>query len=180
MKKRLSLAVFALLVLLTANSQVSSAKDIMNEAYVSAKKENKNIILVFHASWCGWCHKMDRSMNDPIVKKYFDDNYITVHMVVDESDDMKAQETPGANEFRTKYHGEGIGIPFWLVFDAKGNMLADSKMRKEGEGPEKGENTGCPASEKEVDYFVGILKRTSSLKEDALDKIKKRFRMNEN
>jgi len=65
-----------------------------------------------------------------------------------------------------------------LVFDASGVLLADSKLRKPGEGPEEGMNIGCPAQEQEVDHFIEFLKKTSPLKEDQLEIIKKRFREN--
>ena len=47
------------------------------------------------------------------------------------------------------------------------------------EGPEKGANTGCPASEKEVAFFVDILQKTSKLNTEQLEIIRKRFRKNE-
>ena len=74
----------------------ASATDVLKEAYQQAAKENKNVFVIFHASWCGWCHKMDKSMNDPICKKFFDDNYIIRHLVVDEAKDKKNLENPGA------------------------------------------------------------------------------------
>ncbi len=156
-----------------------SADEIMKQAYQVAAKENKNVFLMFHASWCGWCHKMDKSMNDPACKKFFDDNFVICHLVVDESKDKKQLENPGADEMRKKYNGDGQGIPFWLIFDKNGNLLADSKARAAGEGPEQGENTGCPATEKEVEYFISVLDKTSKLSKDQSSVIRKRFRENE-
>jgi thioredoxin-related protein len=156
-----------------------SAETLMNEAYKKAAKENKIVFVIFHASWCGWCHRMDHSMQDESCKKFFDDNFVVVHMVVDEADDKKILENPGADEMRNKYNGKGQGIPFWLLFDKKGNLLADSKIRKEGEGQSEGQNTGCPASKEEVAYFIEILKKTTKLSEDQLAIISERFRKNE-
>ncbi|TXH24870.1 MAG: hypothetical protein E6Q96_09785 [Cyclobacteriaceae bacterium] len=65
------------------------------------------------------------------------------------------------------------------MFDANGTLLADSKLRPEGGGPETGDNIGCPATEKEVAYFVDILKKTTMLSQPDLDLIAKRFRQNE-
>jgi hypothetical protein len=122
---------------------------------------------------------MDTSMNDPVCKKFFDDNFVIRHLVVSESKDKKNLENPGAEEMKTKYHGEGMGIPYWLIFDKDGVLLADSKMRKEGEGPGQGSNTGCPATNEEVDYFVNVLKKTTKLTNDQLEVVRKRFRRNE-
>ncbi|HEY6061997.1 MAG TPA: thioredoxin family protein [Chitinophagaceae bacterium] len=162
-----------------AQSSARSASELLKEAYQSAAANNKNVFIMFHASWCGWCHKMDKSMNDETCKKFFEDNFVICHLVVDESADKKNLENPGADEFRKKYYGDGQGIPFWLVFDKEGILLADSKMRDEGAGPETGENTGCPASEKEVEYFISVLQKTTKLNPAALEVIRKRFRQNE-
>lgn len=179
MVKRIAYLCLMVCTFYSANSQVPSADAIMKDAYKIAATEKKNVFVMFHASWCGWCHKMDTSMNDPSCKKFFDDNYVIRHLVVDELKTKKDLENPGADEFRKRYFGDDQGIPYWLVFDKEGKLLADSKMRAEGDGPEKGQNTGCPATEEEVAYFIGVLKKTSRLNEDELAIIQKRFRRND-
>ena len=94
-----------------------SADEIVKGAYLAAGKENKNVFIMFHASWCGWCHKMDTSLNDASVKNLFDDNFVIRHLVVYESDGKESLENPGALEMLIKYGGKGEGIPFWLIFD---------------------------------------------------------------
>jgi len=156
-----------------------SAEEILKEAYQVAVQENKNVFIMFHASWCGWCHKMDKSMNDETCRIFFENNFVIRHLVVDESDDKKNLENPGADELRKKYHGNGQGIPFWLLFDKDGKLLADSKMRAEGQGAESGQNIGCPAAINEVDYFISLLRKTSNLNTTQLEIIRKRFRQND-
>ena len=67
-----------------------------------------------------------------------------------------------------------------MIFDNNGKLLADSKLRPDGGGLETGDNTGCPASEKEVAHFIKVLKQTSSLNDTDLSVIKERFRKNAN
>jgi len=161
--------------------KVESADAVMKTAYAQAAKEGKNVFLLFHASWCGWCHKMDTSMNDPKVKTFFTDNYVIKHLTVSESPDKKALENPGGLELLTKYNGNDQGIPYWIIFDKNGRWLADSGARPEGtDYKTKGDNTGCPASEKEVQHFLSVLRKTSKLKEQQLQLIYERFRLNEN
>ncbi len=177
MKRIISFTAISLVFITQAGAQTGpSATEILKEATTIAGKENKKVFVMFTASWCGWCKRMDKSMEDEDCKNYFDDNFVIRHFVVDESADKKSLETPGAVEFRKKYRGEGQGIPFWLIFDKDGNLLADA-LRPDGNSGNK-LNTGCPADEPEVDYFISVLKKTTSLNEDQLEKISKRFRKN--
>ena len=164
---------------LFAQKSPASAEEVMKEAFTAAKKQDKKVLVMFHASWCGWCHKMDTSLNDASVKKYFDDNFVIRHLVVLESKGKENLENPGAVEMLTKYDGKDEGIPFWLIFDKDENFLADSRMKTVVNGVEKLDNTGCPASKEEVDHFIAVLKKTTSLKDDQLEKIRVRFRKNE-
>jgi thiol-disulfide isomerase/thioredoxin len=167
------------ITLLKAQAPPSSTDEILQEAYKQATKENKNVFVIFHASWCGWCRKMDTAMSDKAVKKFFDDNYVIRHLVVYESKGKEKLENPGATDLLTKYKGNDQGIPYWLIFDKDGKLLADSKMRPEGAGFEQGDNSGCPASEKEVEHFINVLKKTSALNDTQLKVIYDRFRMND-
>lgn len=173
------LASFLISTAVAGQTTPAAATTILQEAIQLAAKENKNVLILFTASWCGWCHKMDKSIDDASCKSFFDANYVIRHIVVDETKEKKHLENPGGGEMKKQYYGEGTGIPFWLVFDSEGKLLADSKIRKEGEGPEKGENTGCPATEQEVNYFISILQKTSRMQPEQLEIVKKRFRRNE-
>ncbi len=157
-----------------------SADQVLKKAYKVAAAESKNVFIMFHASWCGWCHKMDDAMNDPSVKNFFDNNFVIRHLVVYESKGKENLENPGALDFLTKHKGNDQGIPFWFVFDKDGKLLADSKIRPEGAAiNEPGVNTGCPATKEEVGHFINVLRKTTSLNEKDLAVIEKRFRKNE-
>ena len=175
----ISVLIFTAISSLFAQKDPLSSEEIMKEAFTTAKKQNKKVMVMFHASWCGWCHKMDTSLNDAAVKKFFDDNFVIRHLVVFESKGKKDLENPGALELLTKHDGKDQGIPYWLIFDKDEKFLFDSRMPALVNGKEKLQNTGCPASKEEVDYFIDILKKTTDLKEDQLEKIRIRFRRNE-
>jgi thioredoxin-related protein len=175
-----SFALFFALIFFTvasfAQAPPNSASDILMEATARAAKEKKKVFVIFHASWCGWCHRMDSLMNNAACKKMFDDNFVVRHLVVMESDKNKSLENPGGKELMEKYHGKDKGIPFWLIFDAKGKLVADCMMRPANVGLDQpGENTGCPATKEEVAHFVKVLKQTTSLKADQLAVIEQSF-----
>ena len=158
-----------------------TATEMLNTAFAKARLENKNVFVKFTASWCGWCKKMDASMEDPVCKKLFDDNFVFVQLVVDESEKNKSLENPGADSVRLKYNGdENQGIPFWFILDSNAKLLGDCYIRSKGEGiNEKGNNIGCPANAEEVAAFIEVLKKTTKLNAAELAIIQERFRKNE-
>ena len=166
---------------ITAQTSVPTASYLLDSAYKQAAKEHKNVFIIFHAGWCVWCRKMDSSMKDGICKKYFNDNYVTVHLTINESINKRYLENPGASEFNKKYNGDKAGLPFWLIMDKKRNLLGDALVRPEGTTlqTESPESIGCPASEKEVSAFIQLLKKSSRLKDMELEIIAERFRKND-
>jgi hypothetical protein len=132
-----------------------------------------------HASWCGWCKKMDASLDDPTCKKLFDDNYVIAHLDVMEQPAKVNLENSGSLDQLKTFKGEKSGLPFWVILDAKGKLLADSQIRPVGASLDTpGESIGCPAQDNEVAYFTQILKTTSKLNDEQLAVISKRFVMN--
>jgi thiol-disulfide isomerase/thioredoxin len=181
MKSKILLVSFMILLsgAILAQETPEPAGKILEKAYKQAAKEKKNVFVIFHASWCGWCKKMEASINDPSCSSYFNKSFVFVHLTVLERGDLKKTENPGADAMFKKYAGEKSGIPFFLIFDKKGNLLADSQLRKEGEGLDKpGQNMGCPAADEEVAAFVNILKKTSKISEAEAAAVTERFRKN--
>lgn len=159
--------VFALLVMQLTFAQ-EKADLVLNKALTQAKSENKNVLLIFHASWCGWCKLMEKNMNLPITKPLFDKSYVTAYIDVQERGEKKSLENPGGQELMNKYNGETAGLPFWLMINPKGELLADSF-------DDKGENIGSPASPEEVASFLTKLEKTSQLNKTELQNIKQVF-----
>ncbi len=149
---------------LNAQQDVLSADKVISTTLQLASKQNKNVILIFHASWCGWCKRMDKLMNNDSCKSYFAKNYIVTHLDVDETDAKKNLENPGADAVRVKYGAsKDEGLPMWFILDKKGNLLDDSRYKVNIGKSKAGDNIGCPNSEQEVTYFIGMLKKTSKL-----------------
>ena len=171
MKKLISLFTFLTISAISFAQTPPTAESILTAAYKKATLEKKNVFIIFHASWCGWCKKLDASMNDITIKKYFDENYITVHLTVQESAKNKKLENLGADVFLEKYKGQKAGLPFFLIMNKNKKLIADSFNGNE--------SIGCPANEAEVKYFIEILKKSSKINDDALKLIAIRFRQNE-
>ena len=171
--KKIGLMLFGLLLLQTiTNAQTPSAAAILKPVYAKATQTNKKVLLIFHASWCGWCKKMDASLADTAIKASIDRNFEIAHLTVYEIGTKKELENLGGLELLTKLGGADQGLPYWFVLDAKGNKLVSSEF-------EPGKNTGCPSAEAEVAYFIKVLQQTGKFTPAELEKIKQRFRKNE-
>lgn len=151
--------------------QPPAASDVLKEAYATAAKEHKKVMIIFHASWCGWCRKMDSSLNDASVKDFFDKNYVIRHLTILESKGKEALESPGALELNKKWGGENQGLPYWVVLDKNGKILGDSQRIPS-------ENVGCPAQPEEVAHFITVLKKSSSIADAQVSLVEKRFLKN--
>ena len=164
---------------IVGQQSIRHSDEVLKDAYAQASAANKNVFLMFHASWCGWCHKLDSSLNDKSIRDFINNNYVITHLTVYESKDKKNLENPGALEFLSKYKGNDLGIPYWIILDKNGKWLADSQIRPDGSDfSVAGENVGCPASREEVNHFLKVLGRTSSLNASQLSAIEKRFLRN--
>ena len=182
MKKSL-LILFVLFAVKSGFAQTAAlpaSEVVLKEAYAKAAKEDKKVMLIFHASWCGWCKKMEASLNDPSIKPLIDNNYVIATLDVMEQPAKKNLENPGSLEVMTRLKGEKSGLPFWVVLDAKGKVLGDSQVRPAGASLDTyGDNVGCPASPNEVAFFTALLKNTSKLNDEQLSVIAKRFALNQ-
>ena len=164
----IALALFLVTVTGLQAQMQPTAKEVLAKAAAQAKKENKKVFVMFHASWCKWCKKMENNMQTAECKPLFDKNYVTAFITVQESPKNKALENPGGDELLKTYKADKVGIPFWVILDANGKVLADAFNSK-------GENLGCPADTAEVAEFSRKLKATSSLTDKELAVIANTF-----
>ena len=166
---KLKMLLVCLFFLGTISNSIAQEKAsvVLDKAMAQAKKEKKNVFVMYHASWCSWCKKMEANMQNEAIKPFFDKNYVTTFLTVQERKD-KSLENPGADEILKKYKADQSGIPFWQIYDADGKLLADSFDAK-------GQNLGCPATKEEVAEFTDKLKKTSSLTEKQRKKIEDVF-----
>ena len=150
-------------------SAQETTTNLLENAQTKAKKENKAIFIKFEASWCGWCRKMTKDMKAESTKAFFEDNYVLVPVVVNESKGKEKLENPGSRELLKKYKGDEAGLPFWLILDSNLNVLADSFDAN-------GDNLGGPASKEEVNQFISKIKKTAKkVSEKDVKNIKNQF-----
>ncbi|MCS6796672.1 MAG: thioredoxin family protein [Raineya sp.] len=159
-------------IVLTVQAQnVPVAEKVLQEALQNAQKDKKKVLVIFEASWCGWCKKMQKALNDECCKDFFQKNFVIVSLVVNEFGEKKSLENAGGEAYLEKWGGKNQGIPYWVILDKKGNLLENSKMGN-------GENIGCPAQPEEVEAFIEKLKKNIKMSKKEIAKIRERFLAN--
>lgn len=161
MKTRaLALILVAMTAVVAFAQTPKDVKTLLAEAGTKAKAEKKNIMVIFHASWCGWCHKMEEFMALKQFAPIFDASYVTVHVDVMEQPDKANLMNPGGGDLLKKLTG-GVetGIPYYAVLDPSGKKLIDSIKPADGK---KGSNIGHPAAPEEIAWFMTMLKKTAT------------------
>lgn len=156
----------------------TKAEQKLSNAIQRANRENKNLMLMFKASWCGLCKKLNNTISNPSIKSFFETNYIIEQLVVFESKKNKHLEDEGADKILAQFDGSESGLPYWVILDNKGRLLANSKLGKESKTKiliGQFGNIGCPANPEEIESFVYKLKRTSALTNSNLKEIASNF-----
>lgn len=179
--KKIVLILFVLLNFKSfAQNTLPTAANVMKAAYATAKSEHKSVLLMFHASWCGWCKKMEASINDSACQKAFNDNYVITYIDILERKGKEGLENAGGIDVMKSFKGDPNGdIPFWVVIDANGKMTGNSYAPPaDGTAASAKDNVGCPAQGNEVAYFIGLLKASSKMSTVQLAAISARFAKN--
>jgi thioredoxin-related protein len=151
------LPMFLVLFSLTGQEKKpAGAEGILTSALQQADASQKNVLLLFHASWCGWCKRLDAILEDPAVKEAMEENYVIARLdVLESGGKVETLENPGGKEIMKKLGGEQSGLPFYVFLDAKGKKLADSNVMP------KNQNIGYPGSVEEIAAFENLLKKTA-------------------
>jgi len=133
-----------------------SANTLLTAAKEKASLEGKTVFLIFHASWCKWCHKLDSVLINPDVKKVIDKYFVVTRLdVMEVKETEKHLENSGGEKMLSKFGGGKTGIPFYVFIDTKGKRVADSNVM-----PKKN-NIGYPGSKAEIAAFKKLLKKTA-------------------
>jgi len=133
------------------------AKTILDAALRDAGASHRTVFLIFHASWCSWCRKLDAVLESPDVKSLIARDYVVVRLdVLERGDKIGTLENPGGREIMTRLGGEKSGLPFYAFLEGSGKKIADSMI----EGPGM-ETIGYPGNEEEIALFGKLLKKTS-------------------
>lgn len=152
----LYILIFITVSLFCQSIKVESAQSVLKAAVQKAQSSQKNVFLVFHASWCKWCKRLEAMLEIPDIKEIIEDNYVVTFLDVLERDEKKKTlENPGSKEVLKSYEGEEAGLPFLVFLNGKGKMLANSNVMPGDQ------NIGYPGSNEEIAAFIKLLRKTA-------------------
>ena len=147
MKKKLILAIVAVLFALTANAQ-KALKKVYNEninpieqidqAVSKAKSEGKFVICQVGGNWCPWCLKFaDFIEKDTTISKIIADNFEYIHVNYNPRKSQGEEKQAQGRALMKRLNNAGrFGYPVFVVLDEEGRILhiQDSGLLDEGEG----------------------------------------------
>jgi thioredoxin-related protein len=159
-RKKVSLLILSIFLItpsmLGQTVKPDSAQIILKSAVAEAQLSKKNVFLIFHATWCAWCKRLEVALNDPEIKTLIDTNYVLVMLDVNErGDKIQTHENPGGQNLLSGFGGNNAGLPFIVFLNGKNKMIANSNVMP------KSQNIGYPGSKEEIAAFVKLLKKTS-------------------
>lgn len=133
------------------------AEKVYKAALAQAGTQDKLVFLHFGAPWCGWCRHLENFLGREDVAAILDRQFVDRKIDVD--------RMTGGKEMAEKFKADRKGIPWFAFLDRDGKVLADSDDAD-------GQNIGYPAEPKEIEHFIGMLKKTATkLTPDQIAKI---------
>jgi thioredoxin-related protein len=164
---RLTFAVLLVATLLVLGAPVAEgqntpppAHQILSQAEAEAAAQHKDIFLIFGASWCGWCKKLDQFDHSPEVGAILNRSFVLCHLTVEERGSKAKLDNPGAQQLMEMLGGRG-GLPFFAFLDARGQAIVTSNRPSNGEPGDT--NIGFPGRPEEIDWFVTMVRRAVPL-----------------
>lgn len=148
--------------LFSFSQQGRPANELFEEAIAKAKKENKNVFVIFTATWCSPCKYLKRGIKDVYNVQFFDKNYVLLELYSSTLDRKKGLVNEGAKNLLATYKGDTTAIPYWLIVNPY-------KKKLYGE-------LGFSENTPDLKRFINVIKKTSRLNQSELDMILERFR----
>jgi thioredoxin-related protein len=159
MKSRLLLLLALTPAIGIAAPQPPSAKEVVAHALTIARRDHKNVLLDFRASWCPWCVRFEKLLDDQKFASKFKDSFVIASITVREVAAHREEENLGWEAVMQGYRPtKDQDIPYIVILDGQGKKLGDSY---EPAGKRIPNNAGFPQTSDEIDAYLNLLRRTA-------------------
>ncbi len=133
-----------------------SAQTILDIAVKQAAASHKTVLVMFNASWCSWCKRLDTAFVSTELHAMIDQHFVVTHIdVLERKEKIALLENPGGSALLKTWGGEKSGLPFLVFLNPAGNKAGDSNVMPEHQ------NIGYPGSKEEIAAFVLLLKNNA-------------------
>ena len=150
MKKRMTVALLAMMMAVMANAQEALKKVYdaninpmtqIDEALAKAKAEDKFVIAQVGGNWCPWCLRFaDFITKDSEIAQTISDNFVYIHVNYNPRKSEGEEKTRRAAQMLKRLNSpQRFGFPVFVVLDENGKVLhhQDSSYLEEGQGYDK-------------------------------------------
>ncbi|MGE4036883.1 MAG: thioredoxin family protein [Hyphomonadaceae bacterium] len=144
-----------------ATAPRDSAESVLAREAAAAAAEDKNLLVVFFASWCVWCRPMDALFDDantgPIMARHFR----ILHLRVGERDrTLRAQQLSGVEAafLRLTRPERDAGLPYLAILGG-----GDGRTISTTRSLVSGENIGFPSTTADLDWFESMMRQGAPL-----------------
>jgi thioredoxin-related protein len=145
--------------LATAGTEAPTAQRLVDNAKARASAQHKTILLLFGASWCPWCKRLDSFIETSNFRPIFARHFVIARIDVQEHADKVGLDTPGGAELEKQLGSRSNGLPFFAFLNERGELVANSNRPLPGKSQAR--NIGYPMEPIEVDYFMNMLKKVA-------------------
>ena len=114
------------------------------EVFIRATEEQRSVFFIFSHENCGWCRVFDRYHESPEVKEILDKDYLFQTIDITESESAK----------ELWEHYQFIGVPAWMIFSSKKELLSVGK-------DENGGQVGYPLEPPGMDVYIDAIRSSS-------------------
>jgi hypothetical protein len=137
-------------------ARLAPAAIIIERAVHASQVTRKPVFGLFDASWSPSCKRFEALISHPNFCKVLEANYVFVKLRVLERIDARGHiEHPGTEELLMKWSGLNAGLPYYVILNDNGRVIADSRAMSNGM------NIGCPGTPEEIAAFECLLKRSA-------------------
>jgi thioredoxin-related protein len=145
----------------TSDQDTQTADRLLRAAEATAHSQQKNVLLMFSASWCAPCHRLQSFLVDPAIRPIFDRYFVKLIVISGERpNDTRHQNTPGAEQLLDSLHDTDTNLPLIVMLSSSGKVIVDSVRPVYGPSNIHA-NIGYPESPSGIDWFLEMLRRAA-------------------